>query len=117
MTAGRMTEDDLLAGILDAMRLAGWRAMHIRRSDLAIVQGNQGWPDVFATPPRDGPALAIEAKSDTGHLRTEQGAWLVRLIQGGVTAAVVRPTDYDRALELILAGNSSRDAWSWAWRT
>ncbi len=115
--APAMTEDDLMTGLLDAMRLAGWRAMHIRRSDLALVMGAQGWPDIFAIPPRDGPALAIETKSQAGHLSTDQGAWLVRLLQAGVTSAVVRPADYDRALDLILAGVSGRDDWAWSWRT
>ena len=116
MTAA-MREDDLLAGLTEAMTLAGWRWTHVRRSDRALVMGSKGWPDIVAIPPVAGPVLVIEAKADLGRLTDDQGFWLVRLLQSGVTAAVVRPVDYDRALDLILAGTSGRDAWAWGWRT
>src|SRR5262245_15635934 len=113
-----MTEDDLLTGLIDAMSLAGWRAMHVRRSDLAEVMGDQGWPDIAATPPNvgQGPLLVIECKAAQGRVTTDQAAWLVALMQTGATAAIVRPAEYDRALGLILAGNSDRTAWDWAWK-
>jgi hypothetical protein len=113
-----LTEDELLSGILDAMRLAGWRFWHARRSDHAIWQGDRGWPDVTALPPRgDGPLLVIECKAANGSLTEEQGRWLALLYRAGVTTAIVRPTRYDRALGLILAGDSTKEAWEWAFRT
>jgi hypothetical protein len=112
-----VTEDELLSGVLDAFRLSGWRYWHARRSDHALWQGNRGWPDVTALPPRDrGPLLVLELKGENGSLTPEQGTWLARLHRAGITTAVVRPARYDRALGLILAGDSSRDAWEWAFR-
>ena len=59
-----MTEDQLVAGLTDAMHLAGWHWWHIRRSDRALWMGTKGWPDITALPPRhDGPLLVIEAKA------------------------------------------------------
>jgi len=112
-----MTEDDLLTGLTEAMTLAGWRWTHVRRSDRALSMGARGVPDILAIPPIAGPVLAIETKANQGVLTDDQGAWLVRLLQAGVTVAVVRPVDYDRALDLVLAGVSAREAWAWGWRT
>lgn len=112
-----MTEDELLTGLVEAMTLAGWRWTHARRSDKALMMGSAGLPDILAIPPMHrGPVLAIETKSAGGRLSEDQATWMVRLLQAGVTAAVVRPDDYDRALELILAGVSDRDAWAWGWQ-
>ena len=117
VTAERMTEDDLVAGLLDALTVAGWQAWHVRRSDRALWQGTPGWPDLTALPPRGrGPLLVIEAKSDGGRVTEQQAVWLVRLHQAGCTAALIRPPDYERAVDLILAGDASAEAWAWAFR-
>ena len=112
-----MSEDELLSGILDALKLAGWRYWHARRSDHALWQGDRGWPDVTAIPPRlNGPLLVLELKSLNGALTEDQARWLALLHRAGVTTAVIRPARYNRALALILAGDSSRVAWEWAFR-
>jgi hypothetical protein len=116
-TLPAMSEDQLLTGLLDAMKLSGWRYWHARRSDHALWQGHRGWPDVTALPPKlDGPLLVIECKAANGALTEEQGQWLALLHRAGITTAVVRPSRYDRALGLILAGDSSQAAWEWAFR-
>jgi hypothetical protein len=112
-----MTEDQLVHGLADAMSLAGWTWWHVRRSDRALWMGTKGWPDISALPPRhDGPLLVIEAKSAHGVVTPEQGRWLSLLHRAGVTAAVIRPKHYDRALHLVLDGTSRRDDWEWAFR-
>lgn len=111
-----ITEDEVVTGLLDAMGLTGWAAWHARRSDRAIWQGTPGWPDITAVPPGPGPLLVIEVKSSRGAVTETQAQWLVRLHRRGVTCAVVRPVDYDRALDLILAGKSDRVDWEWAFR-
>jgi hypothetical protein len=112
-----MTEDQLVAGLLDAFGLSGWKAWHVRRSDRGLWMGAKGWPDITALPPQLGrPMLVLEAKSDRGVLAVEQAQWLIRLHRAGVTAAVVRPAGYDRALGLIVAHASSPEAWEWAFR-
>ena len=112
-----MTEDELQSGLLDAFKLAGWRYWHARRSDHALWQGHRGWPDITALPPRlDGPLLALELKGSNGALTEDQATWLALLHRAGVTTAVIRPARYDRALGLILAGDSSAPSWEWAFR-
>ena len=115
-SASPATEDDILTGIIEAMLLTGWRVMHIRRSDRALVMGSQGFPDIIATPPHGGPVLVIETKSANGRVTDDQAAWLVAFAQAGVTAAVIRPDGYDRAVNLVIVGSSAHDAWAWSWR-
>jgi len=115
VTAPVMGEDELVTGLLEAFALAGWHAFHVRRSDRALLMGRAGWPDITAIRP-DGRLLVIEAKSATGRVSEAQGRWLVLLHRAGVTAAVIRPADYDRAIHLILAGESRQVAWDWAFR-
>jgi hypothetical protein len=99
-----MTEDELLQGLTDALTYCGWRWMHVRRSDLAIVQGHQGFPDVVAA--RAGELLFLELKTEGGRATDDQVAWL-RAVQldgdndGRIRAAIVRPSTYDATLELI----------------
>lgn len=97
------TEDDLLATITEALTLTGWRWMHVRRSDLAIVQGSQGWPDVFAV--KGGHVLIVELKSASGVVSDEQHAWLYELTRAlyGTRGHVIvaRPKDVDYVLGLI----------------
>lgn len=106
-TLRAMTEDELLQGITDALTIAGWRWFHVRRSDLAVVQGHQGWPDVFAVHPlRPRVALVMELKTATGQLTGDQGAWIALLRLAGLEAVVIRPDDYDRILAVILDGRA-----------
>lgn len=98
--AGAMTEDELLEGLTDALTYCGWRWMHLRRSDLAIVQGHAGWPDIVAV--RGDRLLTLELKREDGKVTLEQIGWLERLQHvDGVEAAIVRPSTYDATLELI----------------
>lgn len=97
-----MTEDELLEGITDALTLAGWRWFHIRRSDRAQVMGMQGWPDVFAVHAARRIQLGLELKTEDGRLDFEQGQWLHGLNQAGLSCVVIRPSDYDRILRVIL---------------
>jgi hypothetical protein len=97
-----MTEDELLAGITDALSLAGWRWFHVRRSDLAVVQGHQGWPDVFAVNVPRHLTLALELKAEDGRLTGDQALWLHDLNASGLNAITIRPGDYDRILNVIL---------------
>lgn len=117
MTAPAMTEDQLIVGLLEAFAIAGWRAWHVRRSDRGLLMGDRGWPDITALPRVVGrPLLVIEAKTQRGVLTAEQGRWIAQLHRAGVTAAVIRPAGYDRALGLIMAGASDAASWEWAFR-
>lgn len=99
-----MTEDELLAGITEALELTGWTWTHIRRSD-GITVGHVGFPDVVATHVDRHLALVWELKSATGQATAGQVAWLLGFLDvPGVDARLIRPEDYDAALEVIVRG-------------
>lgn len=116
--ARAMTEDELLAAILEAAPLLGWRAHHVRNSKAAITQGDKGYPDV--TLARYGQVVYLELKSLEGRLTEDQWGWLLALEPGGghlldpmahdrlgrVTALVVRPPHLDHVLTLLAGGAS-----------
>lgn len=97
-----MTEAELMAGITDALTLAGWRWTHIRRSD-GITVGASGLPDIIAAHPLYDTVLAWELKSATGQPTADQTAWLLGLNGRTIDARVIRPRDYDDVLGMILA--------------
>lgn len=98
-----MTEDELLAGITEALTLAGWRWSHHRRSDQAILMGDPGLPDIIAVhPTREIPVLAWELKTERGSVTRDQLGWIFDLGAAGLDARLVRPADYDTALSLIV---------------
>lgn len=96
-----MTEDELLAGVTDALTIGGWRWFHVRRSDKALTMGATGWPDIFAIHPHRG-AMALELKRAGGRLDPEQAVWIAWLNMAGIPARVVEPRDYDLILSVIL---------------
>jgi hypothetical protein len=98
-----MTEDELLAGITEALTFGGWRWTHILRSD-GVTMGDPGIPDIMAGHFHRGFVLAWELKSASGVVSPDQGAWLMALRNPHVDARVIRPADYDAALEVILNG-------------
>lgn len=87
LLAGVTSEDDLLAAVASRMTLGRWRWHHIRRSDLAVQQGDPGFPDLIAV--RGAELLAVELKADRGRFETGQREWLqdfanVTQVQAGV---------------------------------
>lgn len=100
-----MTEDELFAGLTDALTLAGWRWMHIIRSD-GVTAGAAGWPDLVAVHPSRNVVLAWELKGERTPVSSDQAAWLVGLRDRPVDARLIRPRDYDDALRVILSAQS-----------
>jgi hypothetical protein len=98
-----MTEAELLQGITDALTIAGWRWTHIRRSD-GITQGFAGLPDIIAAHPMRTVLLAWELKATDGVVSVDQLGWLLAAQGPGVDARVVRPSQYDEALAVIIQG-------------
>lgn len=98
-----MTEDELLQGVTDALTLAGWIWTHIRRSD-GVTVGNAGLPDIIAVHPTRGTVLAWELKSESGRESIDQVRWLAGFaLADTIDSRVVRPSQYDTALAMILA--------------
>ncbi len=100
-----MSEDQLLTGVLDLMRLFRWRYYHVRNSRRGITQGHSGFPDIVAIrPPR---LMVVELKTQTGRLTFEQQSWLtdfeVVRQEKGIEAYVWRPCHWrDGSIEAIL---------------
>lgn len=111
LIGGDMTEEELLAGVTEALGYGtGWRWTHIRRSD-GITQGHPGLPDIIAVNADRGLVLAWELKVAKGVVTRDQHAWLFGLDRAaGVDARIIRPVDYDDALAVILRGLTPREA-------
>lgn len=99
-----MTEDELLAGVTDALTVGGWLWTHGRRSDLAQLMGTPGVPDLLAVHHDRAAFLALELKADHGQPTRDQQAWLVALSRAHVDTRLVYPHDYD-ALIVELVGD------------
>lgn len=107
-----MTEDELLQGITDALTIAGWTWTHIIRSD-GVTQGHAGLPDILAGHEARPFLLAWELKGDGGQPTHDQLRWLLALRgAAGVDARVIRPGDYDHALEVIIHGRYPQDVFT-----
>lgn len=100
--AQKMAEDDMLVGITDALTLGGWCWHHIRRSDLALQQGQSGWPDIFALHPERGEVFVAELKAATGTVDPLQASWLDAFAACGISARVLRPDAYDETYQWLV---------------
>lgn len=102
----KMTEDELLTGLTEAMTLSGWRWRHARRDDLAKVQGYSGLPDLIAVSRTRHAMIAWELKAEAGVVSIDQGEWIASFRQvRTVHAGILRPADYESALGVILGRN------------
>jgi hypothetical protein len=109
----RMTEDELLTALLELLALTGWRAYHVRRSDLAIVQGSggAGFPDVIAAHPTGHRLIAFECKTDRGIPTPDQLQWLLEIRHHPtLEATIIRPSSYDQAIAWIRGTGPMPDA-------
>lgn len=105
-TMVKMSESDLLVGVLDACRMLGYRTLHIRPARAAgswrtaVQGGGIGFPDVLAI--RGKKLVVAELKSSKGRLSDEQDRWLSDFAIAGADCYVWRPSDYpDRILEAL----------------
>ena len=98
----KMSGDDLIAGVCDGARLWGWKFYHIRRSDQALVQGEEGigFPDITFAHDEFGHAF-VEAKGTGDRVRQKQKVWLNTLARHDSWVAVWTPEHYDAALEWL----------------
>jgi hypothetical protein len=114
-----VTEDELLAAVIDLCRLRGCTVAHFRPARVkdrdgsdrwvTAVQGDgKGYPDLTIV----GPAgvLFRELKSATGTLSPEQKGWSLKLRAAGADFAVWTPADLrcgriDRELRALRSRN------------
>lgn len=97
-----MTEEELFLGVTGALTAGGYRWHHVRRSDLAIQQGQSGFPDLLAVHPERGQVIVLELKSERGRVEPLQADWLDAFIACGIDARVVRPNDYQALVEELV---------------
>lgn len=91
-----MTEDELQDGLIRHATLHGWLVYHTHDSR----RSQAGFPDLVLL--RGDTLILWELKNAKRKVSPEQQVWLDAL--GGaknVEAAVVRPADYDRALQRL----------------
>lgn len=102
-------ESALLANIIKAARLCGWKSAHFRPAMtrrgrwVTPVQGDgKGWPDLVLV--KNGRIWFVECKSEGGKLTAEQRDWVyalrkVQLTTAAVKAWIIRPSDFDSFFE------------------
>ena len=103
-----MSEDDLRAQADDLAALYGFewmtvgplRTSHGWRTPTRGPLG-KGWPDTFYVRRRDNRRFFIEFKRELGTVEPEQRAVHEALIAVGLPTHVIRPSDFDRLVELF----------------
>ncbi len=95
--AAHMSEDQLLANVLELAKTLRLRTAHFRparteRGWRTPVAGDgKGWPDLVIVGSR---LLVRELKSARGHLTQDQTAWFTTLHAAGVDVGVWTPADW-----------------------
>lgn len=86
------TEKQFQRQVIEFARLQGWSVYHTFDSRRCVA----GYPDLTLVHPKRKRLLFLELKTDAGKVRPDQREWLDWLNAAGVTAAVVRPRDWDQ---------------------
>jgi len=96
LLAVAMSEEDLLAAVLQMCRVFSLRTAHFRPARTekgwrtSVAGDGQGFPDLIIVGSR---VIARELKSEQGRLTPEQVAWRAALYTAGVDATEWRPSD------------------------
>lgn len=102
-----MTENELLAAVLDLAKVLKWRVAHFRPAKTErgwrtpVSADGAGWPDLLLVRQR---VMAVELKSDKGRVTREQADWLIYLHLAGVETHVWRPADWHNGVILETLG-------------
>ena len=110
-----MSEEQLLARVIEIAHEHGWIVSHFRPSlsqsgrwHTAVQGDGAGWPDLVLCRPsrrigKMGRLLFVELKSARGKLSEAQKAWIAALRDSGEIVHVWRPTDWEE-IERTLRG-------------
>jgi hypothetical protein len=87
---GDEPEASFMRRVMQYLRLRGWDLIyHVWDA----TNSEAGFPDIIAL--RDGRGLALECKSQHGHVRASQRSWVLAFdAVPGFDAAIVRPSDW-----------------------
>lgn len=106
---GAVSEDELLAAVIDLARLHRWRSFHARpagtrQGPRTAVQGDgAGFPDLLLV--RDARLIVAELKTGGGEFSEAQQDWLLAFAHTAVERYIWRPIDLvgpDHTIERIL---------------
>lgn len=104
------SEKEYQKKVVEAAELYGWKWAHFSDSTKQVRgrgfvgdTGAAGFPDLALVHPRYGFAC-LEIKKELGDLRPKQGPWLDALLDGGVPAAVSRPSTFEQTCEWLAHG-------------
>lgn len=100
------TEAEFQAAFVELARALGWRCNHTRR---AIGKGRTwttatsivGWPDLTCGHAGQRRLIFVELKSAKGKVSEDQSKVLRWLQDCGQEVFVLRPDDWDRAVEIL----------------
>ena len=68
---------------------------------------DKGFPDLVLVHPGQKRVVYIECKRESGKLTDHQREWLAALESAGQEAYVLRPSDWDRAVEILQKRNGA----------
>jgi len=111
-----LTEKQFQSNVMKRARGLGWKVSHFHDSRrqvktktgrmIMIGDGDaKGFPDLCLI--RSGEILFWELKKQLGKTTPEQDEWIAELLQCGLEARVVRPSDFDSYVEPRLNGGVS----------
>lgn len=104
-TWASMTEVQLQTSALEAMGWSGWTTYHTHDSR----RSNPGFPDVVAF--KGSRLMFVEFKRESGVVRPEQHAWLEGLTAAHDEVYLVRPSNFDAFLEVIVTTGNTTCHW------
>ena len=100
MTAPKLTEAQMLAGLRSAAKQLGYMTFHTTYS----IGSERGFPDLHIV--GHGKQFVFELKGPRGKPGPHQEEWIDAYREAGVQASVIWPGTYDYALELLIEGAS-----------
>lgn len=103
-----ITETEWQSQVIQLAHTLGWRHLHVRRS---IGKGRKwvtttnviGWPDLLCWNEKQQRVIAVELKSESGEPTPEQIEVLGQLARSGIETYVWRPSDLERARDILSA--------------
>jgi hypothetical protein len=97
--AWRTEEASFTTAVVELFRMSGWLVHHDRGEMRKHIQGDVGFPDIFAVNLRTKRAIAAELKMPKGTLSDYQVAWITALMET-VDTYVWRPENWDAIVKV-----------------
>lgn len=92
-----MSEKEFMAQVVELAGGLGWMVYHTYDSR----RSSKGFPDLVLAKPERFRLIFMEVKSEKGRVKPEQLAWLNVLNKCGALAMIVRPSAWDKIVEVL----------------